>query len=113
MPAGAAGTHGAPVPTSTDADAEHDVDDDDVRSHPYDGYDTDPPAHYPKPGNGLARTLRPDADDLEFLVDSNTDVFSHEFEYPIGDEHVPAAGAGAENGHGAVPATGDLRMGGI
>ena len=29
--------------------------------------DTDPPAHYPKPGNGLARTLRPESEDLQFL----------------------------------------------
>ncbi|KAF2085039.1 hypothetical protein K490DRAFT_68239 [Saccharata proteae CBS 121410] len=44
---------------------------------PYDGYDSDPPAHYPKPGNGLARTLRPESDDLQWLVDDNLEVFSH------------------------------------
>ncbi|KAF2458017.1 hypothetical protein BDY21DRAFT_303220 [Lineolata rhizophorae] len=43
----------------------------------YDGYDTDPPAHYPKPGNGLFRTLPPDSEDLERLVDENTQPFSH------------------------------------
>ncbi|KAJ4377704.1 hypothetical protein N0V83_000533 [Neocucurbitaria cava] len=42
-----------------------------------DGYDTDPPAHYPKPGNGLARTLRPESEDLNWLVDDNFEVFSH------------------------------------
>ncbi|KAF2687210.1 hypothetical protein K458DRAFT_296867 [Lentithecium fluviatile CBS 122367] len=42
-----------------------------------DGYDTDPPAHYPKPGHGLARTLRPDSEDLGWLVDDNFEVFSH------------------------------------
>ena len=56
------------------------VDDDTpaVIDEPYDGYDTDPPAHYPKPGNGLARTLRPEAEDLDWLVDENEDVFSHQ-----------------------------------
>ncbi|KAK7554663.1 hypothetical protein IWX49DRAFT_164296 [Phyllosticta citricarpa] len=45
---------------------------------PYnDGYDTDPPAHYPKPGQGLARTLRPESEDLQWLEDDNMDVFSH------------------------------------
>lgn len=42
-----------------------------------DGYDTDPPAHYPKAGNGLARTLRPESEDLQWLVDDNFEVFSH------------------------------------
>lgn len=42
-----------------------------------DGYDTDPPAHYPKAGNGLARTLRPESEDLQWLVDDNFEAFSH------------------------------------
>ena len=42
-----------------------------------DGYDTDPPAHYPKAGQGLARTLRPESEDLQWLVDDNFEVFSH------------------------------------
>ncbi|OJD39808.1 phd finger containing protein phf1 [Diplodia corticola] len=42
-----------------------------------DGYDSDPPAHYPKPGHGLARTLRPESEDLQWLVDDNLEVFSH------------------------------------
>ncbi|KAF2789510.1 hypothetical protein K505DRAFT_328193 [Melanomma pulvis-pyrius CBS 109.77] len=42
-----------------------------------DGYDTDPPAHYPKAGHGLARTLRPESEDLQWLVDDNFGVFSH------------------------------------
>lgn len=42
-----------------------------------DGYDTDPPVHYPKPGSGLARTLRPESEDLNWLVDDNFEVFSH------------------------------------
>jgi hypothetical protein len=52
----------------------------DLAGHQYeedDGYDTDPPAHYPKPGNGLMRTLRPEAEDLNWLVDDNFEVFSH------------------------------------
>ncbi|CAI6340217.1 unnamed protein product [Periconia digitata] len=42
-----------------------------------DGYDTDPPVHYPKAGNGLARTMRPESEDLQWLVDDNFEVFSH------------------------------------
>jgi hypothetical protein len=42
-----------------------------------DGYDTDPPAHFVKSGNGLARTLRPESEDLQWLVDDNFEVFSH------------------------------------
>jgi hypothetical protein len=42
-----------------------------------DGYDTDPPAHYPKAGNGLARAMRPESEDLQWLVDDNFEVFSH------------------------------------
>jgi hypothetical protein len=42
-----------------------------------DGYDTDPPAHYPKAGNGLARTLKPMSEDMQWLVDDNFEVFSH------------------------------------
>lgn len=40
-------------------------------------YDTDPPAHYPKAGNGLARTLRPESEDLQWMIDDNFEVFSH------------------------------------
>ena len=59
---------------------------------PYDGYDTDPPAHYPKAGNGLARTMRPESEDLQWLVDDNFEVFSHNWK---GDgETVGSAGAG-------------------
>lgn len=39
--------------------------------------DDDPPAHYPKPGHGLARTLPPESEDLPWLVDDNFEVFSH------------------------------------
>jgi hypothetical protein len=42
-----------------------------------DGYDSDPPAHYPKAGNGLARTLRPESEELQWLVDDSFEVFSH------------------------------------
>lgn len=37
-------------------------------------YDT---GHFPKPGNGLSRTLRPESEDLQWLVDDNFEVFSH------------------------------------
>ncbi|KAL1636502.1 hypothetical protein SLS56_001085 [Neofusicoccum ribis] len=60
---------------------------------PYgDGYDSDPPAHYPKPGNGLARTLRPESEDLQWLVDDNLEVFSHVY--------TTDGGSGALNGFG-------------
>jgi hypothetical protein len=64
---------------------------------PYDGYDTDPPAHYPKPGNGLARTLRPESEDLDFLVDNNADVFNHEVYYAT-EEEPPTASGGTKTG---------------
>ena len=40
-------------------------------------YDDDPPAHYPKPGHGLAATLPPEEGDLHWLVDDNQEVYSH------------------------------------
>jgi hypothetical protein len=52
-----------------------------AQPEPYDGYDTDPPAHYPKPGNGIARNLRPESEDLQWLVDDNFEVFSHQANY--------------------------------
>jgi hypothetical protein len=42
----------------------------------YDGYETDPPSHYPRAGCGLARTLPPEEDDLPWLLDDNEDVFN-------------------------------------
>lgn len=56
------------------------LNDDDTDSSPApDPFDDDPPAHFPKPGFGLARTLPPESEHLPFLVDENTDVFSHFF----------------------------------
>jgi hypothetical protein len=46
----------------------------------YDGYDTDPPAHYPKPGHGLESTLPPESED-PFLDDTNTFVFDTDDNY--------------------------------
>lgn len=60
-------------PTTTDKPRSTNTNDDEFD----DGYDTDPPAHYPKAGNGLARTLRPEIEDLPWLVDDNFEVFSH------------------------------------
>ncbi|KAF2191347.1 hypothetical protein K469DRAFT_622924 [Zopfia rhizophila CBS 207.26] len=63
-----------------------------------DGYDTDPPAHYPKAGHGLARTMRPESEDLQWLVDDNFEVFSHEWK---GDgTGVGADAGGGVNGNG-------------
>lgn len=42
-------------------------------------YLDDPPAHYPQPGHGLARTLPPESEHLPWLLDDNTEVFSHVF----------------------------------
>jgi hypothetical protein len=64
---------GPPAATNGEAEAAAEV--------PYDGYETDPPAHYPAPGNGLARTLPPESEDLDWLLDNNTDVFSQVSNY--------------------------------
>ncbi|KAF1987305.1 hypothetical protein K402DRAFT_393006 [Aulographum hederae CBS 113979] len=73
--AGAASTTPAPPPpaTTNGNGADNGV---------YDDYeDTDPPTHYPKLGNGIARTMRPESEDLQWLVDENTEVFSHTINY--------------------------------
>ncbi|KAF4552220.1 PHD-finger domain-containing protein 2 [Elsinoe fawcettii] len=44
------------------------------------GYESDPPAHYPVPGRGLASTLPPEKSHLHFLVDDNRDVYTHLFQ---------------------------------
>lgn len=47
----------------------------------YDGYaDVDPPTGFPRPGHGLARTLPPEQEDLQWLVDDNYDVYSHYYQ---------------------------------
>ncbi len=61
------------VHTAPDPDAEPDAEYEQDHEH----YSDDPPTHYPKPGNGLAATMRPEAEDLHWLVDDNTDVFQH------------------------------------
>ena len=58
------------------------------------GHDTDPPAHYPRAGNGLARILGPESEDLEWLVDDSTDVFCHVV-YPVAGDDAAAAAAAA------------------
>ncbi|PNS15796.1 Pantothenate kinase [Sphaceloma murrayae] len=44
------------------------------------GYESDPPAHYPIPGQGLAATLPPERNHLSFLVDDNHAVYTHLFQ---------------------------------
>lgn len=58
----------------------------DLAGHQYDeddGYSTDPPAHYPKPGHGLMRTLPPESEDANLMIDKDFDrewaVFSHHY----------------------------------
>jgi hypothetical protein len=73
----------------------------DTEDH-YDGYETDPPQHYPKAGNGLARTLPPESEDLPWLIDDNFDVFTHQVNY-----HTPTPGTnGTEKLMGAQPLSG-------
>lgn len=71
-----------------------------------DFFDDDPPAHYPKPGFGLAQNLPPESEHLPWLVDENDEVFSHVFP---ADEEVPEdiimdqSDGGAEgSGHAAI-----------
>ncbi|KAF2271800.1 uncharacterized protein EI97DRAFT_437487 [Westerdykella ornata] len=65
-----------------------------------DGYDTDPPAHYPKPGQGLARNLPPESEDLRWLVDDNFEVFSHSWGGAgAGGDGSGGGGAGGGGGH--------------
>lgn len=52
---------------------EHDMDDLGPEEHP---------AHYPRPGHGLLRTLPPEQEDLQWLVDDEDQygVFSHVYQ---------------------------------
>lgn len=86
----------APGPPSLSPEPEHDPD-------AYDGYDTDPPAHYPKPGNGLARPLRPESEDLQWLVDDNFEVFSHMYK----------SGDGGDGGDGGDAVGGAAEVGDV
>ncbi|TID24951.1 hypothetical protein E2P81_ATG04056 [Venturia nashicola] len=91
----------APVETTASGGGGLDIDgEEDANAEPYDGYDTDPPSHYPKAGNGVARTLRPETEDLQWLVDENVEVFSHETNYLS-----PSETNGNGNGVGGVDDT--------
>ncbi len=79
--------------------------DPDLEADPYDDYDTDPPAHYPKPGHGLARTMRPEAEDLQWLVDENFEVFEHI--YKADDDAAEASGRD-RNGQLSIAGNGDV-----
>lgn len=62
-------------------------------------FDDDPPAHYPKPGFGLAQNLPPENEHLPWLVDENDEVFSHVF--PADEGLVEGNGASqSSNGSG-------------
>lgn len=78
-------------PPDPDADADGDGSDDDLRARtpPSDG-DDDPAKNYPRPGQGVASTLRPEAEDAAWLVE--------EGEYGGGDggEGGAAEGKGKE-----------------
>jgi hypothetical protein len=62
---------------------------------PYDGYETDPPAHYPKANQGLGRALAADTEDMPWLIDDNFEVFNQM-------DYDGNAGAGASHGQGVV-----------
>jgi hypothetical protein len=69
-------------PSTSMLNGEAATDIDNQRTEPlYDGYETDPPSHYPKAGHGLGRTLPPEAEDLPWLVEDNSEVFSR-IRYP-------------------------------
>lgn len=48
------------------------------------GYESDPPAHFPKPGNGLK--LRQNNEELQWLIDDNFEVFSHIYKLDNGGD---------------------------
>ena len=58
----------------------------------------DHPANYPRPGYGLMRTLPPEQEDLQWLVDEDDKfgVFSHVYQV---DSHAANAGMNAGMGH--------------
>ena len=65
-----------------------------------DGYGSDEhPSHYPRPGHGLMRTLPPEQEDLQWLVDdeSSFGVFSHMYQV---DPQSQQAGGGGGGGGG-------------
>lgn len=76
----------------------------DANAEPYDGYDTDPPSHYPKAGNGVARTLRPEEEDLEWLVDNNVEVFSHETNF------LTSSGTNGNGNENGIVGAGEVSM---
>ena len=77
-----------------EGEAEDEEEEDNDENDDNEDHETDPPAHYPHPGAGLARTLGPESEDLEWLVDDNTDVFCHVV-YPVARDGVVAAAVAA------------------
>lgn len=58
---------------------------------------------YPKPGHGLYHHIMgPEADDLDFLLDDNDEVYSHVILDKGSGDYEPVLGAG-RRGAGAVP----------
>lgn len=73
----------------------------DENNAPPEEYD-DHPEYFPRPGYGLARTLPPEEQDLDWLVDDNYEVYNHIFQTDpqvANDALLPGSG---ENGHGAA-----------
>jgi hypothetical protein len=66
---------------------------------------TDPTAvTFPRPGNGLAaRAMRPESEDLQWLVDDNLEVFSHIYQKDNNDD----------DGLTTVPSAVDDTVGGV
>ncbi len=89
-------SHSNPTPPPTEPPARpiHDpVRPDDTEGEA--GYD-DPPAHYPKPGFGLARTLPPEQDDISWLVDDNYEVYSHIYQTDSQSANQALLGGGSQ-----------------
>lgn len=77
-----------------------------------DGYnDDDPPAHFPQPGHGLARTLPPEQDDLQWLVDDNYEVYSHIYQTDPGAANRGLNGGEDVAGEGGTDVGSGARVG--
>jgi hypothetical protein len=88
-------TAGASAVETTATNETHMEDAPSVAEVPYDGYETDPPAHYPKANQGLGRALAADTEDMPWLIDDNFEVFNQM-------DYDGSAGAGTSHGQGVV-----------
>jgi len=60
-----------------------------------------PAHHFPRPGHGLAKTLPPEQDDIQWLVDDNFEVYSHIYQTDAKEANEALFGiTGNESGNG-------------